>query len=127
MRNQKWSRRDVLRTSTALAAGALFAEPARAAAPPPASVTPDLIEAARKEGKVSYYSALARRAVPDSRLWEFYMAYNLFRVSCIRQGVYARSLDGTASNLRAAESGKLVRPTAELAWRIVDGMTGDAR
>ena len=39
-------------------------------------------------------------------LWEFYMAYNLFRVSCIRQGVYARSLDGTASNVRAAEFGQ---------------------
>src|SRR5450432_2912848 len=36
----------------------LFAEPARAAAPPPASVTLALIEAARKEGKLSYYSAL---------------------------------------------------------------------
>jgi hypothetical protein len=50
------------------------------------------------------------------------MAYNLFRVSCIRQGVYARSLDGTASNVRAAESGKLVRPAADLAWRLVRDM-----
>jgi len=75
---------------------------------------------------VSYYCTLSGRAVPQDRLWEFYMAYNLFRVSCIRQGVYARSLDGTASNLRAAESGKLVRPTAELAWRIVDTMAGGA-
>lgn len=52
------------------------------------------------------------------------MAYNLFRVSCIRQGVYARSLDGTASNLRAAESGKLVRPAADLAWRIAGSIAG---
>src|SRR5712671_3877547 len=57
MRNRGWSRRDVLKMSTALAAGTLFAEPARAAAPPPATVTPELIEAARKEGKLSYYSA----------------------------------------------------------------------
>lgn len=34
MRNRKRSRRDVLKTSTAFAAGALFAEPVRAAAPP---------------------------------------------------------------------------------------------
>jgi hypothetical protein len=34
MRNRKWSRRDVLKTSTALAAGVLFAEPVRAAASP---------------------------------------------------------------------------------------------
>jgi len=51
MRNRGWSRRDVLKTPTALAAGALFGRPARAAAPPPTSVTPALIEAARKEGK----------------------------------------------------------------------------
>jgi aminoglycoside phosphotransferase (APT) family kinase protein len=60
--------------------------------------------------------------VPDPALWEFYMAYNLFRVSCIRQGVYARSLDGTASNVRAAESGKLVRPAADLAWQVARGI-----
>src|SRR5437660_2513712 len=58
MRNRAWSRRDVLKTSTALAAGVLFAEPARAAAPPPTGVTPALVEAARKEGKLSYYCAL---------------------------------------------------------------------
>src|SRR5258708_38796910 len=76
---------------------------------------------------VAYYCELSKRALPDPTLWEFYMAYNLFRVSCIRQGVYARALDGTAANIRAAESGKLVRPAAELAWKIVDGMAGGAR
>ena len=75
---------------------------------------------------VAYYCELSKRALPDPALWEFYMAYNLFRVSCIRQGVYARALDGTAANVRAAESGKLVRPAAELAWKIVDGMAGGA-
>ncbi len=58
MRYRGWSRRDVLKTSTGLAASALFAEPARAAAPPPTGVTPALVEAARKEGKLSYYCAL---------------------------------------------------------------------
>src|SRR6187431_3065906 len=62
MRNRRWSkewsRRDLLKTSTALAAGVLFAEPLKAAAPPPSAVTPALIEAARKEGKVSFYTAL---------------------------------------------------------------------
>src|SRR5260370_662534 len=68
---------------------------------------------------VAYYCELSGRPKPLPALWEFYMAFNLFRVSCIRQGVYARSLDGTASNVRAADSGKLVRPAdaprAELA------------
>src|ERR1700676_5599503 len=58
MQNRKWTRCELLKTSPGLAAGVLFAEPVRGAAPPPASVTPALIEAARKEGKVSYYSAL---------------------------------------------------------------------
>ena len=51
MQHRKWSRRYVLKTSTTLAAAALFAEPVKAAAPPPTSVTPALIEDARKEGQ----------------------------------------------------------------------------
>ena len=40
-------------------AGALFAAPDKAtAAVAPSAVTPELIEAARKEGKVSYYAAV---------------------------------------------------------------------
>jgi iron(III) transport system substrate-binding protein len=39
-------------------AGTVFAEPLRAAAPPSATVTPALIDAARKEGKISYYAAI---------------------------------------------------------------------
>jgi aminoglycoside phosphotransferase (APT) family kinase protein len=75
---------------------------------------------------VQYYCGLAKRPLPEPKLWEFYMAYNLFRVSCIRQGVYARSLDGTASNLRAADSGRLVRPAADLAWQLVERISGGA-
>ena len=50
-----YSRRDSLK---ALAAGLLFAEPARAAAPPPTAITPELIAAARREGKIALYSGL---------------------------------------------------------------------
>jgi iron(III) transport system substrate-binding protein len=53
-----YSRRDTLKASGLLAAGAMFTTPARAAAPPPTPVTDALIEAARREGKVSFYSAL---------------------------------------------------------------------
>jgi aminoglycoside phosphotransferase (APT) family kinase protein len=66
-----------------------------------------------------YCSRTGRSGIGD---WDFYMAYNLWRVACIRQGVYARSLDGTASNRLAGESGKLVRPNAEQAWKIVERM-----
>ena len=47
MRGGKWSRRDVLKVTAASAAGLVFAEPLRAAAPPPTAVTPALVEAAR--------------------------------------------------------------------------------
>jgi iron(III) transport system substrate-binding protein len=50
-----YSRRDTLK---ALGAGLLFAAPARAAAPPASAITPELIEAARREGKIALYSAL---------------------------------------------------------------------
>jgi iron(III) transport system substrate-binding protein len=58
MRDAKFSRRDLLKASTAVAAGAVFAEPLKAAAPEPSAVTPALVEAARKEGKLAFYTAL---------------------------------------------------------------------
>src|ERR1700730_3391466 len=51
------TRRDVLRTSAALAATTLAA-PLRAAAPEPSTITPALIAAAKKEGKVVWYAAM---------------------------------------------------------------------
>src|SRR5436189_4442175 len=52
------SRRDLLKAS--VAAAALAASPARvrAAAPEPTPVTPALIEAAKKEGKLVWYAAM---------------------------------------------------------------------
>jgi hypothetical protein len=44
MQDRKYSRRDVFKASTALAVGAVFAEPVKAAAPPPSAVTPALID-----------------------------------------------------------------------------------
>jgi iron(III) transport system substrate-binding protein len=58
MRPRKYSRRDVLKASSGLVAGAVFAQPVKAAAPAPAPVTAALIDAARKEAKVSFYTAL---------------------------------------------------------------------
>ncbi len=58
MRESKFSRRDVLKGSTALAATTVFASPIRAAAPEATAITPQLIEAARKEGKVVWYTSV---------------------------------------------------------------------
>jgi iron(III) transport system substrate-binding protein len=51
------SRRDVLKGSTAVGL-TVFASPIRAAAPPAEAVTPALIAAAQKEGKVVWYTSL---------------------------------------------------------------------
>src|SRR5215204_5406095 len=55
--NGRFSRRDVLKGTSALAL-TTFATPVRAAAPPAEAVTPALIEAARKEGKVVHYTSV---------------------------------------------------------------------
>ena len=52
MKNRKLSKRDVLKGTAALALGTVFASPLRAAPPPAQAVTPQLIEAAKQEGKV---------------------------------------------------------------------------
>src|SRR4029077_20830368 len=53
-----YSRRAALTGSAALAVSTAFATRVIAAAPPPAAVSPGLIEAARREGKLAFYSAL---------------------------------------------------------------------
>ena len=57
MKKFQLSRRDVLKTSGALALG-LSSTRVLAAAPPATAVTPALIEAARKEGKIVYYTSV---------------------------------------------------------------------
>ena len=54
---RKLTRRHVLAASTAAAAGS-FITPVRAAPPEPTRVTPALIEAAKKEGKFSWYTSV---------------------------------------------------------------------
>src|SRR3984957_3748632 len=57
MRKPGFSRRDVVKGAAAAAAGA-FATAVKAAAPPASPVTPALIDAAKKEGKVVWYTSL---------------------------------------------------------------------
>ena len=108
MRYRQWSRRDVLKSSTAFAAGALFAEPIRAAAPPPTEATPELIEAARKEGKISYYSALELNVA--ERLGKAFEAkYPGISVRVERSG--AERIFRASRRSRAAASTRSTSPT----------------
>jgi aminoglycoside phosphotransferase (APT) family kinase protein len=50
--------------------------------------------------------------------WNFYMAYNLFRLAAILQGIAKRVEAGTASSPQAVASAAGARPLAELAWKF---------
>jgi iron(III) transport system substrate-binding protein len=58
MNHKHVSRRTVLKAGVSLGATVVFAQPLKAAALPPSAITPDLIGAAQKEGKVSFYTAM---------------------------------------------------------------------
>jgi aminoglycoside phosphotransferase (APT) family kinase protein len=73
---------------------------------------------------------LQRRGVstrPDARAWSFYMAYNMFRLAAILQGVMARAVAGNASSERAMDAGRRARPLAERGWMEVEALRGGAR
>jgi aminoglycoside phosphotransferase (APT) family kinase protein len=48
--------------------------------------------------------------------WNFYMAYNMFRIAAILQGIAKRVETGTASSAQAVSSAAGARPLAQLAW-----------
>ena len=48
--------------------------------------------------------------------WNFYLAYNLFRLAAILQGIAKRVVDGTASSAEAKVAGQGARPLAQIAW-----------
>lgn len=64
------------------------------------------------------YCERTGRAVEPSE-YEFCLAYSMFRLAAILQGILKRSLDGTAASGQARETGLKARPIAEAAWRQV--------
>ena len=50
--------------------------------------------------------------------WDFYLAYNMFRLAGILQGIMRRVVDGTASSQQARDAGRRARPMAEMGWAI---------
>ena len=51
----------------------------------------------------------------------FYLAYNMFRMAGILQGIMKRYVDGTASSAQALKSGQAARPMAEMGWGYASG------
>lgn len=53
--------------------------------------------------------------------WPFYIAYSLFRLAAISQGVYKRGLDGNAASDRALDQMTGVLRSADAGWEVVEG------
>jgi aminoglycoside phosphotransferase (APT) family kinase protein len=66
------------------------------------------------------YCERTGRGAPDELLsdWNFYLAYNLFRLAAITQGIAQRVVDGTAASAQACTTASSTRPLAELGWRF---------
>ena len=52
---------------------------------------------------------------------DFFLAFSLFRLAAITQGVYARALQGNAADRRAIEHGQIARVAAQFGWEIANG------
>ncbi len=73
---------------------------------------------------VQMYCQRTGRDGIDPNHWDFYMAYNLFRLAAILQGIAGRVKDGTAASAQAAQMGAAARPLADLAWMQVEKILG---
>jgi iron(III) transport system substrate-binding protein len=116
------SRRGALKGSVALGAITFFAQPLRAAAPPPAAVTSALIEAAKKEGKASFYTALELNT--SERLARAFEAkYSGIVVRVERSGaerVYQRIVQEQSSRIYAVDVVCSTDPSHFLDWTAKD-------
>lgn len=64
---------------------------------------------------VEMYAAATGRAAAEH--WDFYLAYNLFRMAAILHGIAQRAADGNAAAADAVETGHKAGPLAELGWQ----------
>lgn len=69
---------------------------------------------------VQNYRKRTGRSAIDPSHWDFYIAYNLFRISAILQGILKRVVEGTAASAHARDAGMRARPMAELGWKQVE-------
>jgi len=69
----------------------------------------------------AYCRRTGRTEIPN---WEFFLAFSMFRLAGIVQGVYKRGLDGIASSDKAETYGQHVQFLSDIAWRIASGREG---
>jgi iron(III) transport system substrate-binding protein len=105
MKNRKVSRRDLLRGTGVALAGAALSTRVMASGPPPEAVTPALIEAAKKEGQISYYTS-TDLPVAEKVAKAFEAKYSGISVHVERSGaerVFQRIGQEYSSNIHAVD------------------------
>ena len=60
-----------------------------------------------------YCDAVGRDSIENI---DFYLAFNMFRLAAILQGIVGRVRDGTASSAHAGEMEKNIPPLADIGW-----------
>ena len=71
--------------------------------------------------EADYVAAYCRRTGRDGiPHWDFHLAYNMFRLAAILQGILGRVADGTAASEHARDMGARARPVAEAGWATVE-------
>jgi len=110
MSGQFFDRRDAMRLGGAAIAGAALTPPlsmpARAAPPPPTAITPELVAAASKEGKVVYYTSV-ELSLAERIAKAFEMKYPAIKVKVERTGaerVFQRIGQEYASKIYAVDT-----------------------
>ena len=90
----------------------------------PASTSRRSASRARPEYVAAYARRTGRKDIAD---WDFYLAFSLFRLAAIVQGVYKRGLDGNASSETATKYGNRAKALADMAWSMVEKRASGAR
>ena len=67
----------------------------------------------------AYYQKTNRNEIQN---WDFFLAYNMFRLAGITQGIAGRVRDGTASSDQAKQYGAFVPILSQMAWKIVESI-----
>src|SRR4029450_11395142 len=119
MKHQGISPRHVLAGTGAVLAGAAFSTRVMAAAPPPETVTPALIEAAKKEGKVIYYTS-TDLPVAEKLAKAFEAKYPGIAVRVERTGaerLFQRIGQEYASRIRAVDVGNSSDAAHFIVWK----------
>ncbi len=69
--------------------------------------------------EMEYVAAYCRRTGRNAIAnWEFYLIFNMFRISAILHGVLSRAMQGNAASANAVEMGRRAQPVADVAWTM---------